>query len=161
MPLWKVYHPAGAYTEQDKKEFSQRITEIYSAVPIPRFYVVVIFEETEPGNVWVGGDRHDRFVRFKIDQMARTLPGPVIREWWIKAVDEATHPWVKDRGYEWEITIEEPPADLWTLSGERPPPFESIGEKRWIEENRPSPYSLTERLPVRLSLAPGTHDAGD
>jgi phenylpyruvate tautomerase PptA (4-oxalocrotonate tautomerase family) len=161
MPLWKIYHPAGAYTEDDKREFSAKITELYQGVPIPKFYVVVIFEETQPGNVWVGGDRHDRFVRFKIDQFARTIPGPVLREWWINTVDALTHPWVKDRGYEWEISIDEPPSDLWTLSGERPPPFESFGEKRWTEENRASPYSLQEKLPVNLHLAPGTHDSGD
>ena len=30
MPLWKVYHPAGAYTAQDKKDLSERITGMYA-----------------------------------------------------------------------------------------------------------------------------------
>jgi hypothetical protein len=39
MPLWKIHHPVGAYTSEDKKLFSAAITSIYEAVPIPRFYV--------------------------------------------------------------------------------------------------------------------------
>lgn len=31
MPLWKVYHPAGAYTAQDKKDLSERITGIVNS----------------------------------------------------------------------------------------------------------------------------------
>ena len=26
MPLWNVYHPVGAYTEQEKREFAGRVT---------------------------------------------------------------------------------------------------------------------------------------
>ena len=37
-----------------------------------------------------------------------------------------------------------------------PPPFESHAEKRWIAENKASPYSQAEKLPVQLALAPGT-----
>jgi hypothetical protein len=104
----------------------------------------------------VGGESHPQFVRIQIDQMARTLPGPVIREWWTRNLDQVIAPWVKERGYDWEFTITEPPADLWSLQGEIPPPFESIAEKRWIEENKATPYTQAEKLPVSLSLAPGT-----
>jgi hypothetical protein len=72
--------------------------------------------------------------------MARTLPGLIIREWWVKAVDQLIAPYVRDRGYDWEVTIDELPADLWSLQGEIPPPFESHAEKRWVKENQASPY---------------------
>jgi hypothetical protein len=36
MPLWKIYHPAGAYTVEDKKKFSQSITKVYLPAPISR-----------------------------------------------------------------------------------------------------------------------------
>jgi len=84
MPLWKIHHPAGAYSTEDKQEFSEAITRVYDAVPIPRFYVVVIFEEVAADSFYVGGASHPGFVRIQIDQMARTLPGPVIREWWVR-----------------------------------------------------------------------------
>ncbi|MGC4098377.1 MAG: tautomerase family protein [Nitrospira sp.] len=67
-------------------------------------------------------------------------------------------PFVKDRGYDWEISIDETPCDLWSLQGELAPPFESVAEKRWVKENKASPYTLTEKLPVNLLLAPGVAD---
>ena len=150
MPLWKVYHPVGAYSAKDKKEFAEKVTEMYSRIPIPKFYVVMIFEEVAADQVYVGGASHGKFVRFKLDHMARTLPGPILREWWVKAVDQLIAPFVRDRGYDWEVTIDELPADLWSLQGEIPPPFESHAEKRWVKENRASSYGLLEKLPVEL-----------
>ncbi len=156
MPLWKIYHPKGAYTAEDKKKFSERITNVYASVPIPRFYVVAIFEEMPPEACYVGGVLTNNFVRFKIDQIARTIPGPIMREWWMTTIDEVIAPYVKDRGFDWEVSIDETPFDLWSLQGHLPPPFESIGEKRWVKDNAASPYTLTEKLPAaNLLLAPG------
>jgi phenylpyruvate tautomerase PptA (4-oxalocrotonate tautomerase family) len=155
MPLWKIHHPVGAYTSEDKKQFSSAITSIYEAIPIPKFYVVVLFEEVPADNCFVGGDSSDKFVRINIDQMARTLPGPVVREWWVRHLDEVIRPWIGDRGYDWEFTINESPCDLWSLQGVIPPPFESHAEKRWVAENKATPYSCEEKLPVNLALAAG------
>ncbi len=60
MPLWKVYHPAGAYTAQDKKDLSERITGMYARVPIPKFYVVFIFEEIAKDSCFVGGEPNNK-----------------------------------------------------------------------------------------------------
>ena len=129
-----------------------------SSCPITKFYVVFVFEEMAEGSCFVGGEPHNRFIRFKVDQIARTLPGPVIREWWIRTLDRVIAPFVKDRGYDWEISIDETPCDLWSLQGEPAPPFESAAEKRWVKENKASPYSIEEKLPVNLLLAPGVAD---
>lgn len=59
MPLWMVYHPADAYTEEDKKGLAERITSLYAQVPIPKFYVVVVYQEVLAGNLYVAGERHD------------------------------------------------------------------------------------------------------
>lgn len=158
MPLWKVYHPAGAYTAEDRKNLSERLTDLYTGIPIPRFYVVVLFEEVARNSCFVGGEPHDKFVRFKVEQIARTLPGPVIREWWIRTIDAVIAPFVKERGFDWEVSIDETPFDLWSLQGEIPPPFESLAEKKWVKENKASPYTLAEKLPVRLILNPGIAD---
>lgn len=159
MPLWKVYHPVGAYSAQDKKTFAETVTAMYARIPIPKFYVVMIFEEVAADAVYVGGVSNDKFVRFKLDHMARTLPGPILREWWVKAVDQLIAPFVKDRGYDWEVTIDELPADLWSLQGEIPPPFESHAKKRWVKDNKASPYDLQEKLPVALAFTPGVAGA--
>ncbi|MEO7861499.1 MAG: tautomerase family protein [Nitrospirales bacterium] len=158
MPLWKVYHPVGAFRAEEKKALAKRVTEIYARIPIPKFYVVFIFEEVAKDSCLVGGELHNKFVRFKIDQIARTLPGPVLREWWVRTLDEVIAPYVKDRGYDWEISIAETPCDLWSLHGELAPPFESLAEKRWVKENKTSPYTLAENLPVHPILAPGISD---
>ncbi len=76
MPLWKIYHPEGLYTAEDKKTLAERITNIYASIPLPRFYIVILFEAVAKGNCFVGGEVHDNFVRFKIDQIARTIPRP-------------------------------------------------------------------------------------
>jgi phenylpyruvate tautomerase PptA (4-oxalocrotonate tautomerase family) len=158
MPLWKIYAPAGAYTDDDKRAMSETITDVYAQVPLPKFYVVTIFEEMKDGNCFVGGESNSRFVRFRVDHIARTLPTPTLREWWMHTVHNLLKPWVTDRGFEWEISFEETPVDLWSVQGQLPPPFDSIAETRWVEENRPSPYTFEEKVPVVLPLGPGNTD---
>ena len=46
MPFWKIYHPVGAFNADDKRALSQRITELYRA--LPKFYVIVVFQEVAP-----------------------------------------------------------------------------------------------------------------
>ncbi|MGQ0465529.1 MAG: tautomerase family protein [Sporichthyaceae bacterium] len=152
MPLWKIYHPTGAYTEEDKKEFSAAVTSMYAKVPIPEFYVVCIFEEMPPATIFVGGERDDNFVRIKVDQIARTMAGGVVRDWWVHTLDNLYAPWVRDRGYNWELSIDETPFDLWTLQGIIPPPFESAGEQRWIKENKASEVTEAEKLPPHAKM---------
>ena len=148
MPLWQVFHPKDAYTPRDKEAFSKRITAIYTHAPLPEFYVVVIFHETLADSFYVGGKPRTDFVRFKIDQMARTLPNQIYKEWWMRRVEVAIAPFVTDRGFESEVQIDEPGRDLWTMNGIAPPPFESIAEKRWVKENKVVPYTEDEKMPA-------------
>jgi phenylpyruvate tautomerase PptA (4-oxalocrotonate tautomerase family) len=72
MPLWTVYHPVGAYSAQDKKEFAEKVTAMYSRVPIPKFYVVMIFEEVAQSRSMSAAHRTaNSFVSSSI-----TWPGP-------------------------------------------------------------------------------------
>jgi phenylpyruvate tautomerase PptA (4-oxalocrotonate tautomerase family) len=88
-----------AFTVEDKKKLAKQVTGGVCEHPIPKFYVVFIFEEVAKDSCFVGGEPHNKFVRFKIDQIARTLPGPVIREWWTRTLDKVIAPFVKDRWY--------------------------------------------------------------
>ena len=54
MPLWNIYHPVGAYSAQDKG-IRRKVTAMYSGIPIPKFYVVMIFEEVAADLFYVGG----------------------------------------------------------------------------------------------------------
>lgn len=139
MPLWKVYHPAKAFSPADKKALSERITALYSR--LPKFYVGVVFQQVEPENFYVGGEPADNFVRIWVDHIARTLPTAETRTWWIGQVDEALAPYIRDKGLDWEFHIDETSFELWSIQGVRPPLAGTADEKRWIEENRPSPLT--------------------
>jgi|ERR1700733_11877158 phenylpyruvate tautomerase PptA (4-oxalocrotonate tautomerase family) len=136
MPLWKIYHPTGAFTTEEKHAFSRRITDLYAI--LPKFYVNVIFQEIPKESFYIGGDPVDNFIRLSIEQIARTLPNDR-KAWWLERINETIAPFIKDRGYDWEFHIDETPFDLWSVQGYRPPPADSEDEKRWARENRPSP----------------------
>jgi Putative oxalocrotonate tautomerase enzyme len=53
------------------------------------------------------------------------------------------------------VQIDEPPADLWTINGIAPPPFESIAEEKWVKENKVVPYTEDEKMPIVPKLAAG------
>ena len=61
MPFWKIYHPVNAFTAEDKRALSQRITELYR--PLPKFYVIVVFQEVAPNSFYMGGEPAHNFVR--------------------------------------------------------------------------------------------------
>jgi phenylpyruvate tautomerase PptA (4-oxalocrotonate tautomerase family) len=139
MPLWHIYHPEGVYTADDKQALADDISELYVRVgALPKFYVSVIFHELPSESFYIGGRAAGNFVRIWIDQIARRLADD-FKEQWMEQLSETLAPFVRDRGLDWEIHIDETPRELWTVNGLTPPPTESDEERRWAEENRPSP----------------------
>jgi hypothetical protein len=56
-------------------------------------------------------------------------------------VFQALKPFISDREeLEWEMHISETPRDLWSIQGILPPPTGSEAEKKWVSENRPTPW---------------------
>jgi phenylpyruvate tautomerase PptA (4-oxalocrotonate tautomerase family) len=139
MPLWNVYCPEGTYSVEDKRAFAAAITDIYAGV-MPRFYVGVVFNEVPRDSLFIGGIPRDDFVRISIDHIAVSLPAEQ-RESLLKFINKSIHPFVRDRGLDWELHIDETPRDLWTIQGMRPPDSGSAEEQRWSRENRPSKSS--------------------
>ena len=137
MPLWNLYCSEGAYSREDKCAFAQAITDIYAAIGMPRFYVAVVFHEVPNDSLFIGGTPRENFVRISIDHIARSA-APDQREILLKFLNKSIHPFVRDRGLDWEIHIDETPRDLWTIQGMRPPDEGSPEEQRWARENRPS-----------------------
>jgi phenylpyruvate tautomerase PptA (4-oxalocrotonate tautomerase family) len=142
MPLWKVYHPVGAFTAHDKHQLAERITALYSR--LPKFYVGVVFQEVAQDSFYVGGKPVGNFIRIWVDHIARTLPTAELRTWWIAQCDATLSPFVRDRGFDWEFHIDETPFELWSIQGIRPPPADSEDERRWIQDNRPTPLGSGE-----------------
>lgn len=141
MPLWKVHYPKGVYDAQDRQAFAARVTDLYaeSGVKLPRFYVSVMFHEFAPDEFFMGGEPAERFVRIIIDQIARQTPEPERRKRWMGMVNRWMAPFLEERGLHSEIHIDNTPTEFWTIDGILPPPAGSADERRWAEENKPSP----------------------
>ncbi len=140
MPLWNVYHPVGAYTEQDKRGFADRVASGYAARGLPRFYVVVLFHEVGQGAFYIGGEPAGDCVRIAIDHIARHHSEPEKREAARQWLTSLIEPFAAGKGLRWEFHVDETPRDLWIINGLVPPPSSSDVEKLWARENRPVPY---------------------
>ena len=137
MPLWNIYHPPGAYSAEDKQAIAEAITGVYGRV-MPRFYVGVVFQEIPPHSFFVGGKPAERFVRISVDHIARTFQSDERRTGFFKLINKLLAPWIADRGFDWEMHVDETPFDLWTIQGHFPPREGTEDEKRWMAENRAS-----------------------
>lgn len=138
MPLWKIYHPEGAYTAEDKKTMSERITRIYRM--LPAFYVGVVFQEVPKNSLYVGGEPVDDFVRIWVDHIARQFKDEEMKGQFLVAVNKAVKPFISDRGLRWEMHVDETPFSLWTIEGLRPPLPDTPAEQKWRAENKASAY---------------------
>lgn len=138
MPLWKIYHPAGAYTAEDKQAISNALSDVY-ARGMPRFYVGVVFQEVTADNFYIGGEPRSDFVRIWVDHIARTFSSDEVKVRFFERMNRIFAPFIEDRGYSWELHVDETPFDLWTIQGYFPPHEGTEDEKRWMAENRPSP----------------------
>ena len=139
MPLWLIACPPEAYTPEDKQAFADRITDLYANLGLPRFYVSVLFHDLPKESFFIGGKQTGDFVRVWIDQIARRVPEGLARSW-MERVNKTLQPFVEDRGYRWEVHIDDTPFDLWSIEGFFPPPANSDAEKRWAADNKASPY---------------------
>jgi hypothetical protein len=157
MPLWKVYHPVGAFTAEDKKALAKRVTEVYVRIPIPKFLWCSFLRRSPRTPALLVASRITNLSGSRSTKLPGRYPvrssengglGHLMRQ----------YPYVDNMMYDWEISIDETPFDLWSLQGELAPPFESVAEKRWVKENKASSYTLAEKLPVNLILAPGIAD---
>jgi phenylpyruvate tautomerase PptA (4-oxalocrotonate tautomerase family) len=140
MPLWNVYHPVGAYNEQEKREFADRATSLYEARGLPRFYVVALFHEVSRGSFYVGGEPVDDRVRVAIDHIARRTEEPALRESVRQRIGAVIQAFAASKGLRWEFHVDETPRGLWMIDGLVPPPTGSDAEKLWAKENRAIPY---------------------
>lgn len=144
MPLWQVFAPENTFTDEDKEALSTSITSMYTDfVNLPKFYVVVIFHDLPLNSMYVGGKATNNFVRVFIDHIARRIQGqPELQALCMQLVESKIAPWVRDRGHDWEVHIDETPPELWRTQGLVPPAAGSDGERLWAEKNRAVPYEL-------------------
>lgn len=140
MPLWQVYHPVGAYSEEQKRGFAEDVTQFYARFGLPKFYVVTLFHEVPRASFLVGGVPSDDTVRVVIEHIARHAEDSGLRERMSEALGRLLAAHTGDRGLHCEFHIDETPRDLWMIDGLRPPPTGSEAEQLWAQDNRPVPY---------------------
>jgi|GEM_PF-222439 len=167
MPFWTIYAPENTFTAEQKKAIASGVTHGYSQFAgMPKFYVVVIFQEVPSESFYVGGKPVDNFVRIVIDHIARVTPVEA-RPLVLHLIESQLAPHIKDRGLNWELHIDETPIDLWRVQGLPAPPFGSEAEKKWIADNKPTPHEgavLPDMSPQAMSrlaaaINPGLVDA--
>lgn len=142
MPLWNIYHPVGAYDLQTKEEMARAITALYPM--LPRFYVGVVFHETERENMFIGGEPADDFVRISVDHIARQFPNEAFARKWLDQMSSSLAPFTEKRGFRWEVHFDETPFKLWRIQGLPAPLPESEAERKWRADNAASPYDRSD-----------------
>jgi len=150
MPLHRVYHPTAAFTDEEKRALSEAITAVYSGpdsrAQLPEFYVVVLFIPVDATSLFVGGRSTDRFVRIHIQHMARHFDGKAQSDSFLSRYEKVLEPYIKEKGFDWEVTIEEVNRELWRENGIPPPEPGSKAEDEWRRLNKPVPFSVEDNI---------------
>ncbi|OQV13679.1 hypothetical protein BV898_12073 [Hypsibius exemplaris] len=141
MPLHRIFHHPSAFTQAEKQSLTERITEIYTGgAGLPPFYVVVLFISVNTEDFFVGGKTTDKFVRIVVQHLARQIPNKEGKKAFSDKYEAAIAPFIKDKGFDWEVATEEVPPDMWRENGLTPPAPNTPAEKEWFRLNRPAPY---------------------
>ncbi|KAF2801204.1 hypothetical protein K505DRAFT_227175 [Melanomma pulvis-pyrius CBS 109.77] len=160
MPLWVIYHPPNTFTtEETRAALAKEIVAIYTAASLPAFYVNTLFVPVQPTSYFIGGvsrpsapapdagpgpDAAKPWIRITIQNIARKIPNKATADRFLERVDEALRPFIADKGYEWEYSVEETSRDLWKINGLVPPMPGSEAEKVWARENRSSVFDKAQ-----------------
>lgn len=154
MPLWRIYHAESVFTDAQKASLAASITKLYSPssdAGLPRFYTNVVFIPLSAKSIFVGGEPAPKFVRFTIEQIARTFKTNDQKVAWLKRIDTALKPHLGDRGdLTWEYHIAETGRELWEVNGIVPPWQGTEAEKRWRRENQASLYAEEDNVRSKL-----------
>ncbi|CAL5219938.1 g1870 [Coccomyxa viridis] len=142
MPLHRIYSVKGVFSPEDKKAIAEGITKVYSV--LPKFYVVVVFIDTDLDSFYIGGKPNDRFVRIVTQHLARTNIGSEREQKVLDGIENAFHPYVRDRGLDWEIHIEQMERETWRENGLAPPMPGTDAEKHWAEVDKAVPFTKGE-----------------
>jgi phenylpyruvate tautomerase PptA (4-oxalocrotonate tautomerase family) len=141
MPLWTIHHTPGYFTAAAKHDLASRITDHYEQAGLPRFYVVVIFDEIRSEDLYVGGEPTPSGLRIVIDHIARHAADKQSRNRIAHWINSILLPYLQGRdGLHWEFHVDETSEDLWMINGLIPPPMGSEAEQRWVRDNAVSPY---------------------
>uniref|UniRef100_A0AC34GN90 Tautomerase cis-CaaD-like domain-containing protein n=1 Tax=Panagrolaimus sp. ES5 TaxID=591445 RepID=A0AC34GN90_9BILA len=141
MPFHRFYHNPGQFSNDDKQKLSEAITQLYiQAANLPAFYVVVQFIPIDENNFLVGSKSTNNFIRISIQHIARGFESYEQSKGFFKKYESILEPFIKDRGLDWEVEIEQIDRNLCHENGLSLPPSGSDAEKEWVRLNKAVPY---------------------
>jgi phenylpyruvate tautomerase PptA (4-oxalocrotonate tautomerase family) len=140
MPLWTFTCYKDLLSEEEKISLARDVTALYSAVPLPKFYVNVQFNEKDKTGMLVGGEFKRNWVSLSIVHIARTFNTETDRADFLKRIDEILSR-LRDKDIHYEYYIIDTLRQQWKIDGMYPPPSDSLAEKQWAAQNYPSPHS--------------------
>jgi phenylpyruvate tautomerase PptA (4-oxalocrotonate tautomerase family) len=117
VPLHRIFHTPSIFSATDKNEIAARLTDHYTRHGLPPFYVVVIFIPVEAENFFVGGQPANKFVRIISQHFARNYTKEEQKETSVNMLEACFAPYVRDRGLDWEIHIEDMDRSTWHENG--------------------------------------------
>ncbi|EJP70614.1 BOUP1-like protein [Beauveria bassiana ARSEF 2860] len=139
MPLWKINHSVGIFTNQaDKDAIAKKATEWYQSVGLPAFYVHTLFVPFERENGFTGGKPHAApYVLLEVAHIARNWEGNKKAAEAIKrGIDGVMKPFTTDKGIHLEYAVLEGPAALWRIDGVDPPEAFGPDQQEQAAKNR-------------------------
>ena len=108
MPLWTIHHTPGIFRDEEKHQLASRTTDHYERIGLPRFYVITMFNETRPEDLYVGGEPTPVGVRILIDHIARHSTDKESRQQITRWIKRILHPYMeKHEGLHWEFHADE------------------------------------------------------
>ena len=104
MPLHRIYHPPSAFSAADKAGLAEAITNLYTSVGLPAFYVVVLYIPIENDSFYVGGKTTDKFIRVVSQHLARQIPDGAPKLAFMEKFEAVLAPFIKAKGFDWEVS---------------------------------------------------------
>lgn len=123
MPLWVFTHTPNAFSPEDKREITDRITTVYRRTGLPGFYVNVQFSELNPHHIYRGGPRPAKFTTISIYNDAESFKNLTERNKLLNRIDWVLTPQLQSKGIGWEYFIQESPREPWKTDGIIPSPM--------------------------------------
>ncbi|KAF2787553.1 hypothetical protein K505DRAFT_257453, partial [Melanomma pulvis-pyrius CBS 109.77] len=129
------------FSREEKEKLASDITNLYTKVGLPEFYVNIHFTELPLDSFYVGKKSSQKSAFLSILHGARTFANKQQQVNFMERIDSFLRPTMEPREINWELVIEETSLELWRMNGLVPPPAGSEQEKEWARLNRPvKPY---------------------
>lgn len=140
MPRWTIHSVAGALSPSEKDQIAKQVTDLYTSLGLPAFFINVFFHEHSVGNFYCGGKAQHNSIFFHIDHAARNFETEEVRSAFIAKVNSIMQPILGEKKKKWEYNIYEHPRDNWRINGMVPPIDHPEILKKWVEKDEAVPW---------------------